>query len=134
MEDTHWSRALKPMRKVPVIEEIENGLQSVPFMVENNLAGRTNRFLLPPSNECPDGFWGNSVLDGTLHVCHPLLTHQVIESCNFLGDQVMGENGHTERVAGDLPRLPGVPVAEPSGVPQLASDANIIDLLIKKGG
>jgi hypothetical protein len=67
-------------------------------------------------------------------MCHPLPTHQVIESCDLLGDQVMGENGHAERVAGDLPRLPCVPVAEPSGVPQLASHANIIDLLIKKGG
>jgi hypothetical protein len=51
MEDTQWSRALKPTRKFPVMEEIEDGFQRVPFMVENNLAGRTTPLLLPPPNE-----------------------------------------------------------------------------------
>jgi hypothetical protein len=52
MENTQWRRALKPTRKVSVMEEIEDGFQTVPFMVENNLAGRTIPLLLPPPNEC----------------------------------------------------------------------------------
>jgi hypothetical protein len=134
MEDTQRSRTLKPARKVAVIEEIEHGLQRVPFMAENHLAGRANRFLLPPSDKCPDGFRGYPVLGGALQVYRHRPTQQVVESCDLRADQVMGDNAHTEGAAADLSRLPGVPVAEPSGVPQLASDANIVDLLIKKGG
>ena len=41
------------MGKVSVMEEIENGFERVPFMLENHLAGRTHLSVLPPPNEGP---------------------------------------------------------------------------------
>jgi hypothetical protein len=57
---------------------------------------------------------------------------EVVESGDLLGNQVVGNDGYTERATGDLPRLPCMPIAEPSGVPQFLSNAYVIDLFIEE--
>src|SRR5262245_25390634 len=109
MENTQWRRALKLTRKVSVMEEIKDGFQRVPFMVENNLAGRTPPLLLPPANECPQGFRSNLLLYRMLQAWNHWSAQEDVESSHLLGNQVVGNDGYAVRATGDLARLPCMP-------------------------
>src|SRR5512132_101640 len=72
------------------------------------------------------------MLDRLLQAGDQRSAQEVVEACHLLGNQVVGNDGDTERATGDLPRLPCMPIAEPSGVPQFLSNAYVIDLFIEE--
>ena len=101
-------------------------------MVEHNLADQANPFLMPPLDERAQRSGGNARLGRMLQARDSRSAQEVVESGDLLGNQIVGNDGHTERAAGDLPGLPCMPIAEPPCVPQLSSKAHIIDLLIEE--